>query len=332
MPDVNYTNPTSIRPDYDWKPQGFLAGMHYSADRQRYEDTASLQDYMMKNSAIKSGAELSDYFADAPVRESKRASEIASNNATASTIGRIKENEATKGTLENMLADGTLKSKIATAAAEAAIKGGEASAKEFERAAVFAKAIAQSAGPGDMGFVLGQLKAHGASPEMLQFFSQAKDVKQLRQMTTAMTDGLMEADSKYQAHIRGAQIHAASNEKIQAAHDARIERVEAERIKAKQKTYDDIIAQNTGPVEGQMANMWRIMNSDDATPKQIGEAAAKHAQLKKLLENRKNYQPDQVLPNMPAQPKPNLSPDNSNQPSAVQRWTRDANGNPVRVQ
>src|SRR3990167_10217590 len=117
---ADYLNPTSIRPEYGWKPQGFLGGMNYAEDRQRYRDVASLQDYMMRNEAAKSGMELEEYRGNAPVREAERRSKTAGFNATTETIGGIKRNELTKGSLDNQLSAGTMSSKIAEAAAKAA--------------------------------------------------------------------------------------------------------------------------------------------------------------------------------------------------------------------
>lgn len=66
---ANYLNPEAIRPKYGWQPQGALAGMAYTKDRQRYEDTASLQDLMMMLEAAKAQEE---QVQGAPVRQAER--------------------------------------------------------------------------------------------------------------------------------------------------------------------------------------------------------------------------------------------------------------------
>ena len=61
MSTTNYMNSNAIRPDYNWKPSGFLAGMHYSDDRRRYNDVSSLQDAMLANEANKSDMEIKNF-------------------------------------------------------------------------------------------------------------------------------------------------------------------------------------------------------------------------------------------------------------------------------
>ena len=44
----DYINPTAIRPEYGWKPEGFLAGMNYASDRQQYQNISNLQNFFIK--------------------------------------------------------------------------------------------------------------------------------------------------------------------------------------------------------------------------------------------------------------------------------------------
>lgn len=90
MADINY-NSGPQNPGYNWKPSGFLAGMSWQQDRDRYMDMAPLQDMMTGMSAQSQAAKLQDYFKDAPVRDAERGSKIATANAVAKTIGRQKD-------------------------------------------------------------------------------------------------------------------------------------------------------------------------------------------------------------------------------------------------
>ena len=197
---ADYINPTSIRPENGWKPQGFLGGMEHAMDRQRYEDTATLQDYMMGNSAIESGAKLSDYFSDAPVREAERGSKIATANATTATIGDQKKGELRKLNLDNDLASGTLQANIAKRVAEAALEGGKQSMQQMEMASMVAAQLAQAAnsGPAALNYVMQQLTKAGAPPQMMQFFAQIRDPNQLKAVAQAMQNGLRDANIQYQ--------------------------------------------------------------------------------------------------------------------------------------
>ncbi len=74
MADVNYVNPGSIRPEYDYKPSGILGGMMFAQDRSRYDQMAGLQDLMMQNQAAKSQEDL---IQGAPVRQAERTAALA---------------------------------------------------------------------------------------------------------------------------------------------------------------------------------------------------------------------------------------------------------------
>ena len=298
----DYINPTAIRPEYGWKPEGFLAGMNYASDRQRYEDVSSLQDYMMKNDASMSGMKLADYSADAPVREAERRSKTATFDANTATIGGIKQNEMQKGSLDNDLASGVLKSKIAEAAANAAIKGGEASAKEFERSAAMAGALSKAAGSGPeaLARVIQHLKTSGANPQILDFFSQAKDVKQLKQMADAMNEGLLEADSKYQQHMRGIEVQRKSQEKI-AGIQAQAQKDIAEiRQKTKLKNIDQMLQDVLKLTPDKQIGFYdQVLADSDATLEQKQKAlVAKDAAIKAL--NLRAPKDDPIIPGLPA--------------------------------
>jgi len=70
---VNYVNAESIRPGYDWKPKGFLAGSLYAKDRMRYEDLAALQDQMARDQAQLSRENVNEGY---DARQATRQSEV----------------------------------------------------------------------------------------------------------------------------------------------------------------------------------------------------------------------------------------------------------------
>ena len=100
MADVNYVNPTAIRPEYNWKPSGVLAGMLYAQDRQRYDQVADLQDQMMGHAAAKSREDL---IQGAPVRQAERDATLRdlpmkSRELAATTEGKELGTEFTRAT------------------------------------------------------------------------------------------------------------------------------------------------------------------------------------------------------------------------------------------
>ena len=86
MADVNY-NPGARQPDNGYKPSGFLGGMLYRKDRQRYDDVSSVQDYMTGLSAQDQQAKLMDYLYAAKARESGYDLSTAVNRSKLDTPG-----------------------------------------------------------------------------------------------------------------------------------------------------------------------------------------------------------------------------------------------------
>ena len=207
MATNDYINPTSIRPAYGWKPEGFLGGMNYAEDRQRYRDVASLQDYMMRNEAAKSGMELEEYRGNAPVREAERRSKTAGFNATTETIGGIKRNELTKGSLDNQLSAGTMSSKIAEAAAAAAQAGDKTQLSQLATGAAIARALSAAAGsgPSALAGVLQQLEQSKADPRIIAWFRNSRSPKELMAKAKMMTDAFMEANTSYRSTMDDAR-------------------------------------------------------------------------------------------------------------------------------
>ena len=325
----NYFNPTSVRPDNGWKPEGFLGGMYHSRDRQRYEDVAAVQDYMQRNDAVKSASTLTDYFKDAPVREAERGSKIATANATRDTIGLQKHADLRKTNLENDLAEGTLKSKISQSISEAAIKGGVAVKDQMEQMGAMAAQLARAAkgGPDSLARVMQHLQASGANPQTLKFFGNMSDPKQIQAVSQAINEGLLDASEKYQQHMRGIEEQRKSMEKI-AGIQAQAQRDVADiRQKAKQKDIDQMFQEVLKLAPDKRIQFYSdVINNPDATVEQQQRAVRARAEAVKAIElNAKSDSPG--IPGLPADQRRQF--DQGPGSGRVQEWTRDAQGRPV---
>lgn len=74
----NYFNPNSIRPAYNWQPEGALAGQAYAEDRQRYQQTAGVQDLMQMLSLMEQQQKMEESRLDQPVKAAKRETDLSS--------------------------------------------------------------------------------------------------------------------------------------------------------------------------------------------------------------------------------------------------------------
>lgn len=138
MASLDYFNPNSINPGTSYKPSGFLGGMTWMEDRNRYRQLAELQDYLYGLEAQKKTGEYEDYRLDAPVREAERPAKIARfgeeaqnalprGNATlAQLLEQIDEVE-----LRNKKTRGTIESDIESTNAVNRGKGSKANLDQF---------------------------------------------------------------------------------------------------------------------------------------------------------------------------------------------------------
>lgn len=324
MADMNYVNPTSIRPEYGYKPEGFLAGMNYASDRQRYEDVSSLQDYMMKNQAIESGNKLQDYEFDKPVREAKRLADIATSKATVGTVGRKAEAEVTGKELENQLTAGTMASKIAEAATKAAREGDTQQLAHLKMGATIAGMLSAAAGsgPGALAGVMQQLEQAKADPRIVEWFRNSTSVEELQKKAQMVQEAFLQADTAYQQHMRGVNAQVAGHEQVARISAASALAVAQERSKTKTKTAEQILQSLAGKApENVIATAAMVANDPEVDYETRKKAADLHD---KAVEQRnaaaKNKNPP--LPGVPAAPVTQLPFSNfgksgqpSNQPS-----------------
>jgi hypothetical protein len=77
----NYMNPGSMKPDYDWKPDNFLAGMQWSQDSMNYDYALKQQSILQNLALARQQMENQDYAQAAPFRQSQRDMTMAQNNA-----------------------------------------------------------------------------------------------------------------------------------------------------------------------------------------------------------------------------------------------------------
>lgn len=149
MSTVDYFNPNSLDPGTSFKPDGFLGGWTWSQNRRRYEQLAPLQDLMMQLKTQEEINKAREYELNEPVRSSKRASDIATNQATAATVGRQKVAEAEQTELGNEYNRKTMEDRVKAAFLANAQKEGEIGGAKLKRAAELAGmfAEAEKAGP-----------------------------------------------------------------------------------------------------------------------------------------------------------------------------------------
>lgn len=74
---TEYFNPGAAKPPIGWQPQGALAGLLYSRDRQMYEQMMEMQKQKQREAMLRAQMENQTYAQDAPVRQAERAPKIS---------------------------------------------------------------------------------------------------------------------------------------------------------------------------------------------------------------------------------------------------------------
>ena len=299
---ADYINPTAIRPENGWKPQGFLGGMYNSRDRQRYEDVSSLQDYMMKNSAIESGNKLSDYAADAPVRESKRLSDIATNTATARTIGAQKAGELEKLGLENKLSSATMASKITEAIAKAEAAKDTTSMQKLQHGAAIARLLSDAVkggGPTALAEVMRKLESSNADPRIIEWFKNSGTPEGLMERVDMLNNAFLQASQQYRSTMDANKATIASRESEGAKDRGNQMAIAQLKQKDKLKSIDQMLQEvvKLSP-DKQIGYYDQVIADGDATLAQKEKArTGKAAAVKALNLNAKTDDP--ILPGLP---------------------------------
>lgn len=204
MANVNYMGAPQA-PANGWQPKGFLGGATWYDDRKRYEDADSLAAYQRGLGAVEGTAKLEDYFKDAPVRETKRLSEIATNTATASTIGDKLSEGVRKQRVDNKLAEGTLESNIAIKLTEAAKGKREEGVAKLQQGLQLSAMMMQAmgtAGPAGAAAVAEKLKGAGldvANDPVVRMVMSAGTPQEMQQRIQTIYKALDDANSAFRA-------------------------------------------------------------------------------------------------------------------------------------
>ena len=146
MADVNYVSPASLLPNVQGQAQlpAFLQGMQYNTQMRDYDKSAALSQ-LMSQLALSKQSE--DMVMGAPVRQSERLANMATNQATAATIGDLKRGQADTAFAQGGVARATMQSDIATKLVSNAVAQGEAGVTQLKTAAKFGQLLGQFSGP-----------------------------------------------------------------------------------------------------------------------------------------------------------------------------------------
>lgn len=193
MSDVNYISPSSVLPKLGYTPTGFLGGMQYQQQMQDYGDMMGLSKLMAQMEAQKQREELEQ---GAPVRQSKRLADIATNNSTAATVGR--RNEAEVGQLEDKarVSRAGVDDTIAQNHAESIQKQGAAALAKFQQdlqGALQLGAILQQNGPAGAAMVQQKAQQMGLDPDMVKalMVNPQKTIQHLQAVDRTLQDKLL---------------------------------------------------------------------------------------------------------------------------------------------
>lgn len=195
MADVNYINPASILPQSGWKPQGFMGGMQYAQQMGDYEDQMSLSKLM---SQIGAQGAIEEQVQGAPVRAAKRLSDIATANATTSTIGREKESLTSLNEDKARVSRAGVNDDIVTNHAKAIGEQGKLAMDQFQRqlqGSTQLAAIMQAAGPAGAAVAAQVAPSLGIDPNSAHF-------KALVTNPQAVIQHLNSVDAKLQGDLQ----------------------------------------------------------------------------------------------------------------------------------
>jgi hypothetical protein len=190
-------------PGNGWQPRGFLGGATWYDDRKRYEDAESLASYQRGLGAVEGTAKLEDYFKDAPVRDTKRLADIATNAATTATVGNRMAEDVRGKRLDNNLSEGTLGSNISLKLTEAASKQREEGVAKLKQGLQLSTIMMQAmgtAGPAGAAAVAERLKGAGLDVEndpVVRMIMSAGTPQEMQQRAQALYKAFDEADAGF---------------------------------------------------------------------------------------------------------------------------------------
>lgn len=202
MADLNY-NPGAQRPTLDVPG---LSGMWAARDRQAYDQQTQLSQLMGQQ-------KFSEYMQDAPVRESARGSNIATNRATEATIMGQKQGESDRLELENKYNRGTLSARMGQGIAEAGQKEQGAALAKMQQGLGYAAMMTQALGqygPAGASHVLQTLRQRGINVEndpVVNYVMSASDPKQMQSRITEVHSAFNMASQEFRTSQMREQEH-----------------------------------------------------------------------------------------------------------------------------
>ncbi len=309
---ADYFNAQALNPGTAFKPDGFLGGYMWGEDRQRYNQMAPLQDFMQMMQAQESMNKAQDYTLEAPVRESKREADIATNRSKAGTIGRRDEAEIGQMEVANQYNTATLKDRIKSVALENAVKEGTAGGAKLKQAIQIAQMYAQAAknGPAAMAAIdqMVQQTGMGNDPMVAVFKSNPQVLGPLMQ-------GLIEADADFQKEMKKIEKQSEANIKLEGVRGANQRALEQERQKKKNLGYGDLLKRAVVEKNDEsVLRLYQMMTMDpDIDPKLLEQARAVAEQANRNLRAKDAARQQPGLPGMPSQ----QPQDRLEQPSAA---------------
>lgn len=186
MADVNYVSPASLLPQQTpMQLPAFMQGMQYHDQMQDYRNAQSLSDLMSRMAATKQSGELQDW---QTARPSALASTIATNTATANTVGDLRRGEADKALAGGRVAMGTANSDIATKIAENVTKQGEAGREQLNTMIRLAQMAGAAQGPQGAAQVMQQASQMNIDPQHPLIQMAIKDPQRAQQFLMSIDD------------------------------------------------------------------------------------------------------------------------------------------------
>lgn len=265
MADINYLNPTAVRPDNNWQPPEGLAGVLYSQDRARYDSLAGLQDIMARIEAAKAQE---DFTKGMPVRQAERDAKLRDLPTTSRGLEATTRGQELNTGYQEAMQPG----KIGLGMGEQGLAQGQ------QNIAKVIQAIAQVPPGPDYSARLSEVIARsGATKEMLQKDPSLQHILN----TTDPKEAATRANAFLQQQSTVDPAYRMTMDKTRMSGDYDLERqrianqgaVQAAQIRssAKNKSAVDMLKQAKDPVQAITAAM-AVINDPDIDP-QIRQSA-----------------------------------------------------------
>ena len=329
MPN-DYNNPASIRPQTGPMTNQGLAGIYDIRDRARYEDQARLQDLIMRNEAGKSTEEYQEGYG---VRQAERQGKIA--QAPLDTT--IKQNQADKSGLENIFTRGTQPGKMGVENQSNRVLQGAGQMEELQQGLAIAGALAKvTPGPLAGQQIQQMMQQSGISPNhpVLRQILSGNDMSRIPQQAQQVYQQINEHLQPYRTTMDKEKMSGDTSRDVArinaAASDRRAAAANADKVKTAWTEFQ---------IEGKGAEKLNhgLMLVEDPNVSKEKKDYVK-AVLRKLQVREDERVAGQRVQQLPGFPQMTPMPDVTQEAGApqpgggAQRWGRDKDGKPVRIQ